>query len=417
MGVQSDEKPLMKIAVLSTEYPSPTHTFIRREILGLEHCGIDVDRIAIRWPAETPLGPDDRNELTKTFSVLNRGVAAVVIDTLLTALTRPISFMRTLVAAVRFGYHSHAGLLRHLAYLVEASCILRRVRAGAIEHLHAHFGMNATRVALLVKRLGGPPISFMIHGPGEWDSPELLHIPEKVEEASFVTVISDFAKSQTYRWTKPALWGKVHVVRCGVDSSFLDYPVTPVPDVARLLMIARLGRSKGHPILIEAAARLAEEGVDFQIKLVGDGDLRGLIEDRIHQYGLDDRIELAGWLDGDSVRNEIVQSRALVLPSFGEGLPVVIMEALALARPVISSRIAGIPELLVGGESGWLVNSGSVEDLVDALREVLRMPTERLSEMGMTGRAAVLEKHDAQREAGKLAELLRLSKFGAQLAR
>ncbi len=400
----------MKIAVLSTEYPIPTHTFIRREILGLERCGIEVERIAIRWPGETPPGEDDRDELTKTFSVLNRGVAALVVDVLLVALTRPVTLLRGLIAAIGFGYHSHAGLFRHLAYLVEACGVLRRVRSEKVEHLHAHFATNATMVALLVKRLGGPPISFTIHGPGEWDAPELLHIPEKVAEASFVTAISDFAKSQTYRWTHPSLWGKVHVVRCGVDSSFLDYPVTPVPDVTRLVNVARLGRSKGHFILIEAAARLAEEGLDFQIKLVGDGELRGLIRDRIHEYGLDDRIELAGWLDGESVRKEIVESRALVLPSFGEGLPVVIMEALALARPVISSRIAGIPELLVDGECGWLVNSGSVDDLVDALRELLTTPTERLSEMGVAGRARVLEKHDAQREAEKLAELLRASR-------
>jgi glycosyltransferase involved in cell wall biosynthesis len=247
----------------------------------------------------------------------------------------------------------------------------------------------------------------MIHGPGEWDCPEFLHLRQKVEDAEFVTVISDFAKSQTYRWTGPECWSKVHVVRCGVDRRFISHDVSPVPDVSRLVMIGRLGRSKGHVILLEALQRLAHQNVEFHMLLIGDGSLRGMIERQIEERGLREYVELAGWMDNNSVRDELLSCRGMVLPSFGEGLPVVIMEALALARPVLCTRIAGISELVVDGESGWLVNAGNVDELANALRKMLETPAAELSRMGAVGREAVLQKHDSLVEATKLAELLR----------
>ena len=165
-------------------------------------------------------------------------------------------------------------------------------------------------------------------------------------------------------------------------------------------------------MLVEAAARLAAEGAKFEIVLAGDGPLRAPIEDRIRRAGLEGRVRVAGWMSASQVRDEILRSRALVLPSFAEGLPVVIMEALALGRPVITTSVAGTPELVTAGQTGWLVPAGSVEALVDALREALSAPTARLAEMGRKGAALVALNHDAREEARKLTRL-----FGASLAR
>lgn len=396
----------MKVAYLSSEYPKVTHTFIRREILGLEKRGIDVLRLSIRKPLpETLPEAEDRRELQRTEGILDRG-ARLAADTGLAALRRPWRFLAAATKALRYGLHSQRGLVRHAGYFVEACAVARLAEAHGVEHVHAHFGKNAAMVAMLAHGLGGPPFSFTIHGPGEFDGAEMLHIPQKVAAASFVTAITDFARSQTWRWTPPEHWPKVHVVRCGVDRAFLDVEPQPVPRVPRFVNIGRMGQSKAQPLIIQAAAALRDRGREFEVIVIGDGELRGHLERLIARLHLEDVVKLVGWKDGAAVRQALLESRALLLPSFSEGLPVVIMEAFALARPVITTRIAGIPELVVHGENGWLIPAGNLDRLVEAMAEALDAPVERLTAMGLTGRAAVTERHDSEREATRLAQLL-----------
>jgi glycosyltransferase involved in cell wall biosynthesis len=407
----------MKIAYLSSEYPKVTHTFIRREIAGVEKHGIDVLRLAIRKPrAEELPEAEDRVELERTVGILDRG-ALLAADAGLTALRRPRLWLSAAANALRYGLRSQRGVARHAAYFLEACAVARLAEAHGVEHLHAHFGTNAAMVAMMSHELGGPAYSFMIHGPGEFDGPEMLHIPQKVAAASFVTTITDFARSQTWRWTPPEHWPKVHVVRCGVDRSFLDAEPLPVPDVPRFLNIGRMGRSKAQPLILEAAAALRDQGRDFEVVVIGDGELRDHLEQKIARLRLGDMVKLVGWKDGAEVKRELLRARALLLPSFGEGLPVVIMEAFALARPVITTRIAGIPELVVHGENGWLIPAGNLDRLVEAMAEVLDAPVDRLTAMGLAGRTAVMARHDSDREATKLAELLLASKSGRLQAR
>jgi len=397
----------MKIAYLCNVYPAPTHTFIRREINGLEECGIDVERITIRRSESSLPTPEDREELERTFGILECGIPNLLMNMVSVFVRNPLKMILTGWLALRLGIRSEAGVFKHIAYLGEACVVLRYAHRKNFTHIHAHFGTNAAMVAMLVRRLGGPTFSFMIHGQGEWDCPEFLHLQQKVEDSEFVTVISDFARSQTYRWAKVEHWDKVHVVRCGVDRSFISHAISPVPDVSRLVMIGRLGRTKGHLILLEALQRLVNQGTDFHMLLVGDGPLRDIIELQIDERGLHDFVEIAGWMDNNSVREELLASRAVVLPSFCEGLPVVIMEALALARPVICTRVGGVSELVVNGENGWIVNAGNVDELTDALEKMLNTPVDELSKMGLAGRESVLQNHDSLAEAAKLAELLR----------
>ena len=183
-------------------------------------------------------------------------------------------------------------------------------------------------------------------------------------------------------------WPKVHVVRCGVDAAFLAAGPQPISDNRRLVCVGRLAEEKGQLMVLEALAALAAEGVSFEVVLAGDGPLRPVIEGRLRDLGLESTVRITGWLSNDAVRAELLSARVLLLPSFAEGLPVALMEALALGRPAISTYVAGIPELLQNGVSGWLIPAGSVEQLVTAIKQALETPASRLADMGRAGAAA-----------------------------
>lgn len=397
----------MRIAYLINQYPRNSHSFIRREIQALEAQGVEVLRYSLRPPNEDLATEADRRELQKTRVVLSAGVLGHAAAVLGVMARRPIAFAAAARLAFRLGARSERGLFRHAAYLAEACVLEGWLRRAGADHVHAHFGTNSAMVALLCRAVGGPSFSFTVHGPEEFDKPEFLGLREKVRHAEFVVTISSFGRSQLFRWTRHEDWPKLHVVRCGLGADLLHSKSTLVPAAPRLVCVARLSEQKGHLLLVEAASKLAREGMAFELILAGDGPMRPAIETAIARHGLRDRIRLAGVMSADEVREAIVGSRALVLPSFAEGLPVVVMEALALGRPVVTTAIAGIPELVQSGVTGWLIPAGSVEALVTAMHEVLEASTERLSEMGKAGTALVAHHHDATREAAKLVKLFR----------
>ena len=404
----SEAAPSLRVGYLVNRYPAVSHTFIRREIAGVEASGIEVKRYSVRpTDASEIVDEADRAERERTAVLLQGGVLGLLGALLATTLGRPMRFLRALSQAWSIGGRSDRGRLRHLAYLGEA-CLLRRWLArDLVTHLHAHFGTNPATVAYLCRLLGGPPYSFTVHGPEEFDRPEALALREKILHAEFVVAISDYGRSQLMRWTPTASWSKLHCVRCGVDAEFLDGVRTPAPERPRLVCVGRLCEDKGQLLLVESAGRLWREGVSFELVLVGDGGLRPEIEARIRSLGLEGRIQVRGWMDGAGVRREMIDARALVLPSFAEGLPVVIMEALALGRPVLSTYVAGIPELVRPGVTGWLVPAGSIDALVESIREILQAPRERLDALGQAGQEAVKARHDAKKESARLAELFR----------
>jgi colanic acid/amylovoran biosynthesis glycosyltransferase len=262
---------------------------------------------------------------------------------------------------------------------------------------------------MLCRILGGPPYSFTVHGPEEFDKVEAIALPQKIERSAFVVAISSFGRSQLYRWSRQDQWSKIRVVHCGVDAEFLSAPPTPIPDRPRFVCVGRLSEQKGQLLLIEAAKRLAEEGLEFELALVGDGELRSPIEDLIDRNNLQSHIKITGWASTAEVREHILNARVMVLPSFAEGLPVVIMEALALRRPVISTYIAGIPELVENQTCGWLITPGSIEALVTAMRSALLTPPDKLEYMGQIGAERVALRHNIDLEAAKLAVLLHMS--------
>jgi glycosyltransferase involved in cell wall biosynthesis len=293
----------------------------------------------------------------------------------------------------------------NLVYLAEACALLRWMMQDDVEHLHAHFGTNPTAVAMLCRALGGPPYSFTVHGPGEFDRATVLALDRKIANARFVVAISQFGRSQLYRWADYKDWPKIQVVHCGLNDSFIDAPHTELPDTPRLVCVGRLCEQKGQLLLIEAAAKLHREGVDFALTLVGDGEMRSACEQLIRRHHLTERVTITGWASADQVRRQLIDARALVLPSFAEGLPVVIMEALALGRPVISTYVAGIPELVRPGECGWLVPAGDIDALATAMRDALSRDVDELTQMGAAGRTLAQREHNVHVEAAKLLQL------------
>jgi colanic acid/amylovoran biosynthesis glycosyltransferase len=393
------------VAYLVNQYPSTSHSFVRREIHALEAIGVRVDRYAIRCAGAPLVEPADRAESSKTRLLLAGGFAALLWTTLASAVGRPLRFARALQTTARIARWSDRGRLRPWAWLLEA-CRFRRwlVQSGA-SHVHAHFGTNAAAVAMLTRVLGGPPYSFTAHGTESFDSPPSISLSEKIAHAAFVVAVSEWGRAQLMRWCPPAAWTRLHVVRCGVDGAFLGVESTPVPEPPRLVCVARLSPEKGVDVLVDAMVLLARAGRWAELVVMGDGPLRAQLSARLEAAAIGDRVRLLGWADGATVRREILAARALVVPSLGEGLPVVIMEALALGRPVVATAVGAIAELVETGVTGWLVPPGSPPALARALTEVLDARTERLTQMGERGAARIAERHDAAREASRLAEL------------
>lgn len=393
----------MSLAYLVNQHPKCSQSFIRRELLALESLGFSIQRFSVRSGANLIVDPADRQELAKTRVILNVGLPGLL-GGLLRSLKHPVSFFRALALAVRLGRRSDRGLAIHLIYLAEAAVLKGWLNHDRIEHLHVHFGTNSTMVAMLCRALGGPTYSFTVHGPEEFDRVTGIALAEKIKHAAFVIGISSFGCGQLYRWCDYRDWHKIREVHCGVDIQYLQRPIEPISDVPHLVCVARLCEQKGQLLLIEAMEQLRREGIPCRLTLVGDGPLRSAIEARIQDYRLDDQVRITGYVTGNMVQAYILNARAFVLPSFGEGLPVAIMEALALGRPVISTYVAGIPELVKPGENGWLVPVGDLPQLTQAIKEVLATPVEQLERMGQNGAILVAERHDVTVEGQKIAD-------------
>jgi len=392
-----------RIAYFINQYPKVSHSFIRREILALERLGFEVQRIALRGWDESVADPEDIAEKARTQYVLRGGVLPLLVAALRTLVGSPIRFLRALALAFKVSRHADRPFVYHLIYVAEACRVLPWLRGFDARHIHSHFGTNSTEVVMLVNALGGPSYSFTVHGPEEFDKPQFIHLGEKIRRSKFVVAISSFGRSQLYRWVDLEQWSKVQVVHCGLEAAFHDVQPTNPPDVARFVCVGRLCEQKGQLLLIDALAELQRRGLLCELVLAGDGEMRPELESLIARHGLQSQVRITGWISAAQVREELLAARALVLPSFAEGLPVVIMEAMVLQRPVITTAIAGIPELVRNGESGWLVAAGAIDELTDAMVSCMSTPAMRLAAMGLAARERALQRHSIDTEASKLA--------------
>jgi glycosyltransferase involved in cell wall biosynthesis len=396
----------LRIAYLINEYPKVSHSFIRREILALERQGFDVLRIALRgWDTEL-VDREDLEERKKTHYALQSGIISLIFAALKTLVTRPTRFFLAFQQAIILSRKAERSWPYHLAYLLEASAIITWIEQFKATHIHAHFGTNSTEVALLTSTLGKGTFSFTVHG-SEFDNALYTRFDEKVKHAAFVIAICSYGRSQLYRWTEYQNWHKYYVVHCGLESAFYDLPAAPIPTNIRVVCVGRFHRVKGHLLLLEGLNCIAQKGIDFELVLAGDGEMRPELEALILQYKLQDKVRITGWISSDQVREEILMARGLVQPSFSEGLPIVIMEAMSQRRPILSTYVGGIPELVRNDTDGWLFPAGDLDGLVTALEKLFTAPVEVLEKMGEAGHKRVLERHSVDTEITKLAQLFR----------
>lgn len=396
-----------RIGYVINTYPRPSQTFIRREIRALEAAGLSVSRFAMRRDAQALSAAEDIAEAERTEYVLDRGASGLARALAGAVMRNP----RALAQAIRAGRRGGPGrgVLRQVIYLAEAAVLATRARELGLTHLHAHFGTNSADVVRYAHMLGAPGYSVTFHGPEEFDAPQALMLAEKVAEARFAIAVSAFGRSQLSRWAPFADWDRIRVVHCGIDPQlFADpVPLPPGPGLSEPLRVVSVGRfveQKGQMLLVEAMARCT---APVHLTLVGDGPLRPELEAAIARLGLGARIALPGWMDEAGVRRALEAAHAMVMPSFAEGLPVALMEAMAAGRPCIATYIAGIPELMIDGQTGWLVPAGAPDALAHALDRAALSPRDDLARMGHAARDRALARHDVTAEAARLAKLFR----------
>lgn len=394
----------VRVAYLVNQYPKVSHTFIRREILALEALGVTVDRFALRgWDGDA-VDPVDLGERDKTAYTLKNGIVDLMLGAVKRGWRHPGPVWRAVKAAMAMARGGMRPWPYHLVYVAHACRIMDWLDTQPVAHLHAHFGTNPAEIAHLVKVMGGPSYSFTVHGNDEFDHAPRLALPQKFGGASFVAAISAYTRSQLMRHLPPELWSRIKVVHCGLPESSFETVETSGREGV-FLCIGRMDVEKGHLVLLEAFAKVRAQHPEVSLVLAGDGALRSMIEERIAELGLRDSVRITGWINSDQVRQEIRDCHVLVQPSFIEGLPVVIMEAMAQRRPVISTFVAGIPELVIPGENGWLVPAGTIDELAVAMEQSLSLPSLDMLGMCDAGYERVRARHHILTEAEKLRTL------------
>jgi len=391
----------MKLAYLLGTYPLPSETFVRKEIESLEELGQPVVRTAARRWDNDVVDPRDIAEQAITDYLITGGKGRLLGDALATLVRHPLRSLAMLAPLWRLYRNAGKQFFVHGVYALEALAFRTRAARGGITHVHCHFSNNAAAVAMLARTLGGPSYSFTVHGPDELIDPRARSLGAKARGAAFVVAITAYCRGRILQEAQDVA-DKVQIIHCGIDPD--DFAFDPVPpDNARIVCVGRLCFNKGQRHIPAALALVKDEFPDLVIDLLGGGDDEALIRAEIAKYGVEDRVVLHGWATGTQVREAIRNARALLLPSYAEGLPIVIMEALAVGRPVLTTRITGIPEL-VDAECGWLFEPGDVDAIADALRGVMRATTAERAAMGREGRRRVEERHDLRKSAATLLE-------------
>lgn len=398
------------VAYVMTHYPRVALSFISGEVDGMEALGATIHPFAMNKPGpEDLLSEDARARYAKTVC-LKADVEKLVGNFFSVAFRHPIGMAKLIGKALGSARGDVPLMARRLSHLLQAATVARVCRKRGIQHVHAHFGQAPATIAWfaaeMMKLDGQATWSFTIHGFQDFVDETIARLDLKAESAAFVVCISDFTRSQLCRLLHPSLWGKAKVVRCGIDlDQFAQRKAKPLSSPPRIISVGRLSSEKGQVVLLRACKLLVERGVPVQLTFVGSGPLEQLLRDEIAASGLQDHVQLRGELPGEEVRKELEQSDLFCLTSFAEGLPVSIMEAMAIGVPVIATSIAGIPELAVNRETALTVAPGNVEQLANAIETALRDEKLRKT-MIAAARTKVADAHDRHANVAQMYALM-----------
>lgn len=402
----SNKKVRGPVAYLTGEYPKVSHTFVQREIEALRRQGLAVETFSIRRPAAKDILADQKAEEAATYYVLeNCKRPSTFIGAHLRRLVRsPGSYFKTLGLAWRLRQPGLKSALYQLFYFAEAVVLAQELNRRAIAHLHNHFGDSSCSVTLLANSLSDVPFSFTEHGPNIFFEAGPWRLDEKIARARFVVAISHFCRSQLMLFSRSEDWPKIAIVHCGVTPE--NYRAeTRSTSGQKLIYVGRVEPVKGLLVMLDAMAKVKADHPNVTLTVVGDGSSREMIEARTRELDLSGAVQFVGYKTQREVASLMTEADALVLPSFAEGIPVVLMEAMASGKPVVASRVAGVQELVEDGVNGFTVPPGDTQSLAQRIGQLITDPA--LSQrMGQAGRMKVEQEFNTDREAERLAELL-----------
>lgn len=419
---QSRERREGGVAYLVSHYPSVSHAFIEREVTAVRDQGVTVHTFSVRPSRpEDQLSENARAEARTTRNLLGRPAVDYLRAQARLAVRHPLAWASVGLRAVTSGPRSLRGKVWQVFYLAEAAVMVEDLRALGVTHVHVHFANNGADVARLVVAIGravdGPGAgwhwSLSMHGPTEFFDPEGHDLAAKVRSADAIACISLFCRDALLSLQPDPtgdLAAKMHLVRMSVDAQ--HYPsagelrAQRVAGDLRILFVGRLVPEKGPDVLVEAVRLLATGGTAVEVRIVGEGPLRGELQRLVSRAGLDDRVHLLGAVGQDELPDLYEWADVFCLPSFAEGVPAVLMEAMSSELPVVTTRIAGIPELVGDGVEGLLVEPGRPEELAEALRGLAGGAGWR-SELGAAGRRRVLEEFAAGLNSRRLIDVWR----------
>jgi colanic acid/amylovoran biosynthesis glycosyltransferase len=387
--------PQIRIAYFLSRYPAISHTFFLKEILGLREIGFEIETASVNPPDRptSQLPPIEAAEARNTYYLKQIGAWGAVYTLVTITFSHPRVILRGLRAAASLGRWDLSLRIYALFYVVEAFLLGLWMSRRGLRHLHVHFGGAVSTVAMLAAEAWGFDYSMTIHGPEEFYEAEQCYLPRKIERAKFIFCISDFCRSQLMKYSHPVHWNKMHVVRLGVDTEEFR-PVSREPKVPlQIVCVGRLVAAKGQHILLQAFSRVRSKGQAVHLTYIGDGPDRTSLEREVAEYRLGEHVTFRGALNHDQTREQMAKADIFALASFAEGIPVALMEAMAMGIPCVSTSVAGIPELIRDNVDGLLVPPSSAESFASAI-ESLVLDHALRERLGTTGRAHVVEHYN-----------------------
>ena len=406
-------QPARSLAYLASTYPTLSMTFVLREVLALRELGFRIETASINSPdrPEERLTPAEATEARRTYCVKRHGAAGAAAAHLKTLTTNFAGYWRGFAKAFALAGFDPRRIFFNLMYWTEALMVGQWMKQRRLRHLHVHLASQAASVGLFARIVFGFGYSLTVHGPDEFYDAERQMLAEKIAAADFLCCISSFARSQLMKLSPYESWRKFVVSPLGVDPEiFAPQPREAMREVFEILCVGRLIPAKGQHILIDAVDRLVQiaqptrEGRQVWLRLVGNGPDEASLREHADRCAARACIVFEGPVNQDRIREFYATADAFCLPSFAEGLPVVLMEAMAMEIPCVTTHIAGVPELIRDGVDGLLVPPANVEALAKALARLMDDAALR-RQIASNGRARVLADYDLRRNAARLADI------------
>jgi glycosyltransferase involved in cell wall biosynthesis len=402
----------LKVAYIMSRFPKLTETFILYEMLAMRQQDIQVEVYPLLREHEEVMHPEAVPFVNvahfQPFMSL-----PILRANLYFLWKKPFAYLKTLWDVLRANWGSYNFFTGVIGIFPKTVLFAYQMRADNVDHVHAHFASHPAAAGFIIHRLAGIPYSFTAHGSDLHRDRHMLR--EKVAEAKFVAAISEYNKELIISECRGDFRGKVSVVHCGVDTEVFqarshETPYEKGENPFTIVSVGTLHEVKGQVHLIEACRRLQEKGLTFECHFVGDGPDKEFLIDLVEQAGLSEKVRFQGRLTRDEIARLLLDSDALAAPSVPtrdgrrEGIPVVLMEAMASGVPVIASNLSGIPELVNDQLTGLLVPPRDVTSLADALVQYLKDPELR-RRLGRAGREKVVKEFDLNKNAARLAQL------------